>query len=789
MNNLLAPASDALRLATLNEYGILDTPVENLFDNITRLIANTCQMPVACIGLVDESRLWLKSTYGLENIKEIPRDSAPCAEAILHTDLTEIEDLANDSRYSDSSLVIDMNLHFYASMPLINPQGFTLGTLALLDQRPNSLSSEQRSMIKELATVVVSLFELKKAETEATSFGMTLDRSFSEIYVFDVNTLHFLYANENALVNLQYSYEEMRQMTPSALNKAFTVKKCKELLDPLNFAQRNQAEFESIVRRSDRSKYPVDVRIQRSGASTGSVYVAIVNDINERKKAERTLHNSEELNRRILNSSSDCIKILDLKARLISINDAGLCLMEIDENSEYIGKSWLEFWPEASFADMRKAIKDAKCGLIGRFSGACPTASGKSKYWDVKITSLLDDLGKPFRLIAISRDITEIKAVQDALYREKELAQVTLASIADAVITTDSNGHVSYLNPVAEQLTGWSTVQAHGRPLEQIFNIINETTREPVENPVGRVLREGIVTGLANHTILISKNGIEYAIEDSAAPILTREGKRSGAVLVFHDMTSAKDLANQLSYQASHDDLTGLVNRREFEQQLKLSLDNARTTQKTHSLMYLDLDQFKVVNDTCGHLAGDELLQQLSGLLLSKMRQSDSLARLGGDEFAILLEGCSVDQGERLARALLETIHGFRFTWRDKVFNIGASIGLAPLTADSTDIESVLSAADTACHLAKFNGRNRVQVFQMADLEVERHSREMDWVSRITRGLEKNQFQLYFQKIIPIDDSESDSIQHKVAFHRIERLSSRKCQQPVSQFRCAGRSA
>lgn len=211
--------------------------------------------------------------------------------------------------------------------------------------------------------------------------------------------------------------------------------------------------------------------------------------------------------------------------------------------------------------------------------------------------------------LRLVKEIEENQRLKDIYFAEKELAQVTLKSIGDAVITTDAQGYIRYFNPVAESLTGWKSEEAEGMLLAEVFRIVNEVTRKPAVNPITDALSKGLIVGLANHTILIALDGTEYAIEDSAAPIRDRHGQIIGAVIVFHDVTESRYLARQLSWEASHDALTGLINRRGFEQQLIEAIAAVQNSTHQHALCYLDLDQFKVVNDTVGHIAGDELLR------------------------------------------------------------------------------------------------------------------------------------------------------------------------------------
>ena len=337
-----------------------------------------------------------------------------------------------------------------------------------------------------------------------------------------------------------------------------------------------------------------------------------------------------------------------------------------------------------------------------------------------------------------------------AEFAERQRSMVTLESIGDAVITTDGEGKIGYLNPVAESLTGWSLEEARGQPLLTVFDIINENTRAPAPDPVARCLAEGRIVGLANHTVLLSRDGREYAIQDSAAPIRERDGSLMGAVMVFSDVTAARQLQREISHQAAHDSLTGLVNRREFEQRLSRVLDTARNEASEHALCYLDLDQFKVINDTCGHAAGDELLRQIAVLFQQKIRRRDTLARLGGDEFAVLMEHCNLEQASRVAEALRSAAADLRFSWANDTFTLGVSIGVVPITRSSESVDALLRAADNACYVAKDAGRNRVHVYYDDDVHLAKRRDEMQWVGTLSRALEEGRFELHAQKIADI---------------------------------------
>jgi len=356
----------------------------------------------------------------------------------------------------------------------------------------------------------------------------------------------------------------------------------------------------------------------------------------------------------------------------------------------------------------------------------------------------------------INRDLQEAvhqqRLAREALFQEKERAQVTLESIGDAVITTDVNGRIDYLNPVAASLTGWSQDEARGRHLDEILRLVDESTDGAIDAVFQRCLSLDPRDRVCGETLVVHRDGdTRHAIEITASAIRDRAGAIAGSVLVFHDVTELRGLARQMSYQASHDALTGLINRREFDARLEAALAAVRQHGRHHALMYIDLDQFKIVNDSCGHLAGDELLKQLAELLQATIRDNDVLARLGGDEFGVLLQGCTLDNALPIAEKLLRIVHEFHFVWEGRSFDVGMSIGLVPLTADLHDRAELLRAADAACYVAKDEGRNRIHVYLRDDQTIAQRHGEMQWLQRIKQALAEDEFELHYQPVVPID--------------------------------------
>ncbi len=366
--------------------------------------------------------------------------------------------------------------------------------------------------------------------------------------------------------------------------------------------------------------------------------------------------------------------------------------------------------------------------------------------------------GRPMRMVGAIKDITELVMQREALERsnqelqtQKELLRVTLASIGDGVITTDGDSRVTWLNPAAERLTGWSLAEVQALPLAEVFRTLDAVTGEPVAHPFTLGLDHRRAAIQQDHTVLESRSGAKIAIEDSAAPILDQQGNVLGIVLVFHDVSERRRLSQEMQYRATYDQLTGLLNRTEFESRLNQALVQAQETGCVHALLYIDLDQFKLVNDTCGYLVGDELLVHIARLLQDAVRNRDALARLGGDEFAVILDYCTTEQAYRVAGQICAAMEEFRFAKGEHRFRMGASIGLVAIDRRWPSLTELFQAADACCHAAKAMGRNRVHVWVDSDRVLLSHKAETQWAARIQQALESDQFTLHAQRITSFD--------------------------------------
>jgi len=499
--------------------------------------------------------------------------------------------------------------------------------------------------------------------------------------------------------------------------------------------------------------------VTRESAEKAKTYAEEVNkelqeQIKERKSAEERIRASEQRMSAIFESMQDTIYQTDFSGTLLWISPSIKHLLGYNV-SEVLSKEIKSFYVcESDYEDLKHAL-DINYGRLQHFETRLVHKNGSHVWISENSHYKYDENGDITGVEGTIRDITALKLAKEALHQEKERAQVTLRSIGDGVITTNLNGDIEYMNTVAEQATGWKLEDARDNPMPEVFNIVDEKTLQPPPNPTTLCLEKGKSTTLVGNLLLIHRyRNQRLSVEINASPIRDSNAEISGVVLVFHDVTELRGLAKKMSYQATHDSLTGLINRREFENRVKLAIDSSRNDGMRHTVCYLDLDNFKVVNDTSGHVAGDELLKQLTIKLRIELREADTLARLGGDEFGILLEGCSIEHAREPAESLRKIVENFRFVWDNTAFRVGVSIGLVQITSDCGTLTDVLSAADSACYVAKDQGRNRIHIYEQDDeAVVERHG-QMQWVQRIQHVLEQNRFRLYFQPIAKLQPEE-----------------------------------
>jgi len=352
-------------------------------------------------------------------------------------------------------------------------------------------------------------------------------------------------------------------------------------------------------------------------------------------------------------------------------------------------------------------------------------------------------------ILTVARDVSHRKSLEVSLSRSKRQAQYTLESIAEGVITTDNDGRIDYMNLSAETLLGTNRDDAAGHRIGELFTLVDDADRRPLGDPVERCLAMRRRVNMGRRAVMVSIDGeIEHSVEITASPVRGPGDGISGTVVVFHDVGELRGLTRKMSYQATHDPLTGLVNRREFERRLDEAMDSSHAEEVVHMLFYMDLDRFKAVNDTCGHLAGDNMLREVAALIKNEVRDSDFVGRLGGDEFGAILVGCPIEKARQIATDICNAVANYRFVWKDKIFNIGVSIGLVEISHASGTLQDVMSAADSACYMAKQQGRGKVHIYSARDEAVARERGDIQWLRHLQTALHEDGFELAAQPII-----------------------------------------
>lgn len=352
-------------------------------------------------------------------------------------------------------------------------------------------------------------------------------------------------------------------------------------------------------------------------------------------------------------------------------------------------------------------------------------------------------------ILTIARDVSYRKSLDVSLSRSKRQAQYTLESISEGVITTDNDGHIDYMNLAAESLIGTNRDDAVGHRVGELFTLVDDADRRPLGDPVERCLAMRRRVNMGRRAVMVTVGSEqEHSVEITASPVRGPGNSISGTVVVFHDVSELRGLTQKMSYQATHDPLTGLINRREFERRLEEAMDSAHSDEAVHMLFYMDLDRFKAVNDTCGHLAGDNMLREVAALIKTEVRDSDYVGRLGGDEFGALLVGCPIEKARQIASDICNAVANYRFVWKDKIFNIGISIGLVEISHASGTLQDLMSAADSACYMAKQQGRGQVHVYSTRDEAVARERGDIQWLRQLQTALHEDGFELAVQPII-----------------------------------------
>ncbi|MBL1278417.1 MAG: EAL domain-containing protein [Ectothiorhodospiraceae bacterium] len=405
----------------------------------------------------------------------------------------------------------------------------------------------------------------------------------------------------------------------------------------------------------------------------------------------------------------------------------------------------------------QQTLLDKRC-LAGQEKELCIV-------WSVSVTR--NGTGEVTGAVCIGNDFTDHNHSLKGQLHESQTVQKIFESLNDGVITVDLDGRVIYLNRVAEQLTGWSRREAQGRSLRDVYHVVDELSLEGGDDLVGLCLDSGNSVNSDGNRVLLRRGGWEFIVQDTATPVHDINDEITGAVLVFTDISELRGMERWMEYESSHDALTGLINRQEFEDLLQIALDSVQKSNQHHVLCYLDLDQFRLINDTYGHAAGDQLLKEISLLLKECLGDDDSLARLGGDEFGVILKNQDMNVARRAAKSMCRAVRDFYFVWDDKPFEVSVSIGLVPITPQWMDRAEILRVADSACDVAKEMGRNRVHAYEPRDLALRQREVEMRWIYLIRQALNEDRFQLYYQNIVPLSKKPGQDTHYEILLRMV----------------------
>ncbi|MDH3440667.1 MAG: EAL domain-containing protein [Gammaproteobacteria bacterium] len=440
--------------------------------------------------------------------------------------------------------------------------------------------------------------------------------------------------------------------------------------------------------------------------------------------------------------------------RILLANESAASLIGL-EPEQLVGRDAADLVKPAYRALFRKTMAKRLLGESAPERLEIQLISGDDAGLWVEAQSSVIEYNGSKAVLTIARDVSYRKNLEVSLSRSKRQAQFTLESISEGVITTDNEGRIDYMNHAAESMTGSNRDDASGHKAGELFSLIDEADRRALGDPVERCLSIRRRVNMGRRALLVSRDGKhEHSVEVTASPIKGPGNSVSGTVVVIHDVSEIRGLTRQMSYQAAHDALTGLINRREFERRLEEAMDTAHAEEAVHILAYMDLDRFKAVNDSCGHIAGDNMLREVANLIKDQVRDSDYVARLGGDEFGTLLIGCPIDKAQQIAADICSAVADYRFVWQDKIFNIGISIGLVQVSHSSGSLQDIMAAADSACYVAKQRGRGQVHVYSARDEAVARERGDIQWLRQLQNALRDDKFELATQPIIATTSGE-----------------------------------
>ncbi|WP_145482340.1 diguanylate cyclase [Yersinia aldovae] len=639
------------------------------------------------------------------------------------------------------AMMINFNLFVLPGDTKLSVQAFSFIPLLMVLIPPHAMAMVMHSFRMEKEHIIESENRFRNA-MEYSAIGMALVSPEGQWMQVNKALCKLLGYNQETLLTLNF-----QQIThPDDLCADL------KLLDDLYHGVIPSYSMEKRYIRSDGDVVwaLLVVSVVRDHEQQPLYYIAQVEDINDLKRTE--IINRRLMERITLANEAGGIGIweLDVKKQTISWDKRMYELYHIPLNTPVDDNVWRRhIHPE----DLNRVNREYSAALNQRkpyrleFRLLLP--NGEILHLRNQANMICDKNGNILRLIGTTLDMTELRNLTEELHEEKERLHITLDSIGEAVVCTDQDMNITFMNPVAEKMTGWANTIALGQPISEIVKLTNGVDGPEISNPIEHCLTNRPFSSLNASMVLHHRDGQYYDIQESVAPLKTLEGHIVGAVLVFQDVGESRAMMRKLSHSALHDNLTGLPNRADFEIRLKAAIQKASDLDQQHALAFLDLDHFKTINDTAGHPAGDALLKELSQLMRQHLRSSDCVARLGGDEFGLLMLNCTLPHAKAITQSLVSIINGYHFYWEDKLYRIGASAGVTQISSSNNQRSEIMAQADIACYTAKRSGRGQVYLYQPQQKQLLARQHQLPGLEKIESIINNNQLSLLMAPTAP----------------------------------------
>jgi diguanylate cyclase (GGDEF)-like protein/PAS domain S-box-containing protein len=748
---------EAQRLQTLRSLRILDTPPDQRFDRIARVAAHVFGCPEGMIGFLDETRLWFKTSVRLP-AAEMPRERSLCDIVIQSDAPLVLTDASNDPRFADHPATqAPLRVRFYVGQAVHAPDGSRVGVLCVFDTEPHAVEPAQLEILNDLVAQVDAeldrrelLLARRRLQESERRYRALVDPNPDSVYTIDAAG-RFLSVNEATLRLTGYRREELIDQPFLPLVAPEDQPRVLSAFEAC-LAGRPQYLRSRLVRK-DGSEFHVAISAGPYVVEGELLGVAgISRDITEQVLAERQLRANQERLSLAWEVSGQAFWEWDLQSNRVELSGPLNPMLGYGER-ELAGdlQTSLALIHEDDRPQVLLATQRLQAGERQRFECEFRIRCRDGRYrWVLNHGKAVHRAGEPAKIIGALADIHARKLIEDERLRQAERMALAVRAGGVGIFELDmESGRFSWDDRMYE-LYG-TPPGAAGPSVESVALLCHPEDRQEFLLSYQRI-RRGEQHSIDTERRLLQTDGSIRYVRVLGKVLIPFEGGARVLIGTSWDVTPARQLQSQLSYQASHDALTGLVNRAEFERRLQEAHQLACRHGRMHATCYVDIDRFKVVNDTAGHAAGDALLREFAQLLSNQVRAGDLLARLGGDEFGLLLPGCTVEQAERVAGKLMHAIAAFRFKWGERAYDVSASIGIADLTAAASPYQ-VMSEADVACHTAKAAGRARISVYRADHSEARQYHHQLQLIADIREALEANRFCLYAQEIVATSGS------------------------------------